>query len=81
MQTENRLADKVGKGEGGQTESSIETCILPYVKYMATGSCYTGSQLVLCENLEGWDGRRGGKEVQKGEDICILMAYSCMYNE
>ena len=32
MQTENRLVDKVGKGEAGQTESSIETCILLYVK-------------------------------------------------
>ena len=48
---------------------------------MAMGSCYTGSQLVLCENLEVWDGMRGGKEVQKGEDICIHMAYSCMYDE
>ena len=36
---------------------------------------------MLCENLEVWDGMRGGKEVQKGEDICILMAYSCMYDE
>ena len=27
----------------------------------------------LCINLEGWDGR----EIQKGGDICILMADSC----
>ena len=31
----------------------------------------------LCINLEGWDGEREGKEVQKGGDICISMAYSC----
>ena len=33
--------------------------------------------LVLCINLEGWDGEGGGREVQKGEDGCILMADSC----
>ena len=31
----------------------------------------------LCINLEGWDGEGDGKEVQKGGDICILMADSC----
>ena len=30
---------------------------------------------VLCENLEGWDGVGGGREVQEG-DICIPMADS-----
>ena len=27
---------------------------------------------VLCGDLEGWDG--GGREVQEGGDICILIA-------
>ena len=27
-------------------------------------------------NLEGWDGERDGREVQKGGDICIPMADS-----
>ena len=31
----------------------------------------------LCINLEGWDGEGDGREVQKGEDICIPMADSC----
>ena len=31
----------------------------------------------LCINLEGWDGKGDGREVQKGEDICIPMADSC----
>ena len=30
----------------------------------------------LCINLEGWDGERDGREVQKGEDISIPMADS-----
>ena len=31
----------------------------------------------LCINLEGWDGEGDGREVQKGEDICIPMAELC----
>ena len=30
----------------------------------------------LCINLEGWSGEGEGREVQKGGDICILMADS-----
>ena len=30
----------------------------------------------LCINLEGWDGKEDGREVQKGGDICIPMADS-----
>ena len=31
----------------------------------------------LCINLEEWDGDGDRSEVQKGGDICILMADSC----
>ena len=31
----------------------------------------------LCINLEGWDGEGDGRQLQKGGDICILMADSC----
>ena len=32
------------------------------------GVCYMtqGTQTQLCNNLEGWDGEEGGKEVQEG---------------
>ena len=30
-----------------------------------------------CDNLEGWDGVGGGREVQEGGDICIPMTDSC----
>ena len=30
----------------------------------------------LCINLEGWNGKRDGREVLKGGDICIPMADS-----
>ena len=32
---------------------------------------------MLCDNLEGWDGVGGGREVLEGEDICIYMVDSC----
>ena len=28
-------------------------------------------------NLEGWHGEGDGREIQKGEDICIPMSDSC----
>ena len=31
----------------------------------------------LCINLEVWEGEGDGREVQKGGDICILMADLC----
>ena len=32
---------------------------------------------MLCDNLEGWDGMGGGREVQEGGDIFIPMTDSC----
>ena len=32
----------------------------------------------LCINLELWSGKIDGREVQKGEDICIPMSDSCL---
>ena len=32
----------------------------------------------LCINLERWDEEGDGRGVQKGGDICIPMAYSCL---
>ena len=55
------------EGEGGMIwDSNIETCTLPYVKYMASGNLLYDTENpkpVLCDNLEGQDGEGGGKEV------------------
>ena len=36
---------------------------------------------MLCDNLEGWDGVGGGREVQEGGDISVPMADSCCIAE
>ena len=32
---------------------------------------------MLCDNLVGWDGMGGGREVQEGGDMCVPMADIC----
>jgi len=36
------------------------------------------SNLVLCDNTEGWDGVGDGREVQEGRAICIADSCFCM---
>ena len=36
-----------------------------------------GTQTWCSDNLEGWDGVGGGREVEEGGDICIPVADSC----
>ena len=63
----------MGEGEGGMIrENSIETCILSYVKKIASpGSMHdTGfSGLMHWDDPEGWDGEGGGKQGQDGEHM------------
>ena len=58
----------VGEGEGGMIlENSIETCILSYVKQIASPGWMheTGfSRLVHWDDPEGWDGEGAGRGVQ-----------------
>ena len=67
-EVKNRLLDSVGEGEGGMIwENSIETCILSFVKRIASPGLMheTGcSGLVCWDDPEGWDGEGGGRGVQ-----------------
>ena len=69
----NSLLDSVWEGEGGMIwENSIETCILSYVKWIASAGLMheTGcSGLVHWDDPEGWGGERGGRGVQDGEHM------------
>ena len=71
--------DSVREDEGGIIwENGIETCILSYVKRIASpGSMHeTGcSGLVHWDDPEGWDGEGGGREVRI-QNTCIPMADS-----
>ena len=62
--------DSAGEGEGGMIWENInETCILSYVKQIASpGSMHeTGcSGLVHWDDLEGWDGEEAGRGAQDG---------------
>ena len=62
-----------GESKGGMIwENGTETCILSYVKRIASpGSMHvTGySGLVHWDDPEGWDGEGGGRGVQDGEHM------------
>ena len=63
-------------------QSSIETCILWYVKQITSpGSMHeTGcSGLMHWDDPEGWDGKGGGRDVQDGEHIYTHGRFMSMY--
>ena len=31
---------------------------------------------MFCDNLEGWDGMGGGRELKEGGEVCVLVADS-----
>ena len=72
----NSLLDSVGEGEGGMIwENGIETCIISYVKRIASpGSIHdTGClRLVHWDDPEGCYRAGGGRKVQAGEHV-----YTC----
>ena len=79
------LFNSVGEGEGGMIwENSIETCILPYVKYMTSPSLMqeTGHSVpVHWDNPEGWDGEGGGKGTQDGGHMYTCGWFMSMYSK
>ena len=81
----NSLLDSVEEVKGGMIwENSIETCILSYVKQIASpGSMHeTGcSQLVHWDDPEGWDGEGSGRGVQDGEHMYTHGGFMSMYGK
>ena len=70
---QNSLLNSVGEGEGGMIwENGNETCILSYVKWIASPGSRPGtgcSGLVRWDDPEGWDWEGGGRGVQDGEHM------------
>ena len=77
--------DSVGEGEGGMVwENGIETCIISYVKRIASpGSMqdtgYLG--LVHWDDPEGWYGEGDGMEVQNGEHMYTRGGFTSVYDK
>ena len=75
----------MGEGKGGMIwENGIETCIISYVKQIASrGSMHdTGCLgLVHWDDPEGWYGEGGGKEVQDGEHVYTRGRFMLMYGK
>ena len=61
---DNRLVGTAGEGGSGKDgESSINTCSLSAVRCVAGEKlpCSRASPVTLCDDLEGWNRRRGGR--------------------
>ena len=75
----------VGEGEGGMIwENDMETCILSYVKQIASpGSMHeTGcSGLAHWDDPDGWDGKGDGRGVQDGEHMYTHGGVKSMYGK
>ena len=75
----------MGEGEGGMiSKNSIETCILSYVKWIASpGLMHEAgcSGLVDWNDPEGWDGVGGGWGFQDGEHMYTRGRFMSMYSE
>ena len=77
--------DSVAEGEGGKIwENCIETCIISYMKQIASpGSMHdTGcSGLVHWDDPEGWYTEEGMRRVQDGEHLYTRGGFMLMYGK
>ena len=81
----NRLLDSLEEGESGMIgENSIETCIISYVKQIASPGLMheTGrSGPVHRDDPEGWDGKGCGRGVQDGKHMYTCGGFISMCGE
>ena len=77
--------DSVGEGEGGMIlENGIETCIISYMKRIASPGFMhdTGCLgLVHWDDPEGWYGEEGGRGVQDWEHMYTRGRFMLMYGK
>ena len=75
----------MGEGKGGiLRENSTETCILSYVRQIASPGLMleTGcSGLVHWDDPEGWDGEGGGRQVQDGGHMYTRGGFMSVYGK
>ena len=82
---QNSLLDSVEEGEDGVIwENGIETCILPYMKQIASPGLMHDTEcsgLVHWDDPEGWDREGGGRGVQDGEHVYTCGRFMLMYGK
>ena len=82
---QNSLLDSVGEGEGGMIcENGIETCIISYMKRIASLGLTqdTGClRLVHWDDPEGWYREGGGRGVQDGEHVYTCGGFMMIYGK
>ena len=75
----------MGEGKGGMIwENGIETCIISYMKQIASPGLMhdTGCLgLVHWDDPEGWYVEGGGRGVQDGEHVCTCGGFMLMYGK
>ena len=81
---QNSLLDSVGEGEGGMIwENGIETCIISYMKRIASPGLMHDSGclgLMHWDDPEGWYGEGDGRGVQDGEHVYTRGGFMLMYS-
>ena len=79
------LLDSEGEGEGGMIwENGIETCIISYVKRIASPGSMHDTEclgLVHWDDPEGWNGEGGGRRLQDGEHVYTCGRFMLMYGK
>ena len=82
---QNSILDSVGEGEGGMIwEKGIETCIISYMKRIASPDSMhdTGClRLVHWDDPEGWYEEGGGMVVQNWEHMYTCDGFMLMYGK
>ena len=75
----------LGESEGAMIwENGIETCIISYVKRIASLGLMHGtgcSGLVHWDDPEGWNGEGSGRGVQDGEHMYTFGRFMLMYGK
>ena len=75
----------MGEGEGGMiSENGIETCIISYMKRVASPGLmhHTGCLgLVHWDNPGGWYREGGGRRVQDGEHMCTCSGFILIFGK
>ena len=75
----------MGEGEGGMVwENGIETCIISYMKRIASPGSMHDTEclgLVRLDDPEGWYGEGGGRGVQDEEHMYTRGRFMLMYGK